>query len=209
MRSHTSLEPSRTLKRYIRKGVPGPMRREVWMRTSGTRRAQDKEPNLYADLLRMIADPDISDMIKIDLPRTFPNNIYFQGLQNRLYNVLIAYSNSNRRIGYCQGFNYIAGLIMIVTKDEEATFWLLRHLVEYVAPDYHTKTMTGLVTDIGVLCELVRAEVPEVYAHVKRLNLSWAVIVTKWFICLYAEVLPAETVLRIWDCVFAEGYKVR
>lgn len=33
-------------------------------------------------------------------------------------------------------------------------------------------------------------------------------IASKWFICIFAEVLPAETVLRIWDCVFAEGYKV-
>jgi TBC1 domain family member 6 len=34
------------------------------------------------------------------------------------------------------------------------------------------------------------------------------VIVTKWFICAFAEVLPVETVLRIWDCVFSEGVKI-
>lgn len=33
-------------------------------------------------------------------------------------------------------------------------------------------------------------------------------IASKWFICLFAEVLPVETVLRLWDCVFSEGYKV-
>lgn len=40
-------------------------------------------------------------------------------------------------------------------------------------------------------------------------GLPYAVIASKWFICIFAEVLPAETVLRIWDCVFAEGYKVK
>lgn len=39
-------------------------------------------------------------------------------------------------------------------------------------------------------------------------GLPYAVIASKWFICIFAEVLPVETVLRIWDCVFAEGYKV-
>lgn len=39
-------------------------------------------------------------------------------------------------------------------------------------------------------------------------GLPCAVISTKWLICLFAEVLPTETVLRIWDCVFNEGYKV-
>lgn len=38
--------------------------------------------------------------------------------------------------------------------------------------------------------------------------MPWAMGTTKWFICLYADVLPTETVLRIWDCLFAEGSKI-
>jgi len=40
------------------------------------------------------------------------------------------------------------------------------------------------------------------------IGLPYPVIASKWFICIFAEVLPVETVLRIWDCVFAEGYKI-
>ena len=69
--------------------------------------------------------------------------------------------------------------------------------------------MTGLITDIAVLRDLLQSRVPDVCLHIDQCGLPWAVITTKWLICLFAEVLPIETVLRIWDCIFLEGYKVR
>lgn len=108
----------------------------------------------------------------------------------------------------CQGLNYIAGLLLIVTKDETASFWLLKHLVENVASDYHTKTMFGLQRDMYVIEALVRLQQPIIYEKVMELGLPFAVILPKWLICLFAEVLPVETVLRIWDVMFAEGWKI-
>lgn len=125
-----------------------------------------------------------------------------------LYNVLSAYAHSNPVVGYCQGFNYIAGLILLVTKDEEATYWLLKHLVEVVAIEYHSKNMRGLQRDIFVISELVKSRTPLINEKVLELGIPWAVILTKWLICLFSEVLPVETVLRIWDVLFAEGYKI-
>lgn len=202
------LKVNRTLKRFIRKGVPLQYRKLVWFKTSGAFAAQRAEPNLYADLLRMNHDSEIAEAIKIDLPRTFPNNIFFGTVTSQLYNILIAFSNYDRRIGYCQGLNYVAGLLLLVSKDEEVTFWLLKHLLQEVTPDYHVKSMSGLIKDIGVMVELIRMHVPEVHQHVRSIGLSWTVILTKWFICIFAEVLPTETVLRIWDCIFSEGHKV-
>lgn len=49
------------------------------------------------------------DAIRIDLPRTFPENIFFENIRTPLFNVLVAYANHNKEIGYCQGLNYIAG----------------------------------------------------------------------------------------------------
>lgn len=49
------------------------------------------------------------EAIKIDLPRTFPENIVFGRYRRPLFNVLIASASYNPDIGYCQGLNYIAG----------------------------------------------------------------------------------------------------
>ena len=68
--------------------------------------------------------------------------------------------------------------------------------------------MPGLTTDFKVLAEIARKDVPVLARHIDALQMPWALICSKWFICLYAEVLPTETVLRIWDCLFAEGSKM-
>lgn len=100
------------------------------------------------------------------------------------------------------------GLILIVTKNEEWTFWLLKILVEDTIQNYHTKTMRGLIIDIGVLRELIDMRAPEICEHLDRVGMPFPVVTTKWFICMFSEVLPVETVLRVWDCLFLEGSKV-
>jgi len=198
----------RRLKRFIRKGVPLSLRLSVWMKVSGAERAYNTNPNVYNLVLNTQYQKEIVEIIKIDIPRTFPENIYFDVHKNELFNVLVAFAHQNTAVGYCQGLNYIAGLILIVTKNEASTFWLLKHLVENVAPEYHTRTMFGLQRDIHVIAELVRRREPLINEKVNELGIPWAVILTKWLICLFAEVLPVETVLRVWDVMFAEGYKI-
>lgn len=60
---------------------------------------------------------------------------------------------------------------MLATKSEETSFWLLKVLVEKILPDYYTKTMDGLIVDIEVLSELVKAKVPDVHQHVINLGM--------------------------------------
>ncbi|MCQ2818477.1 MAG: TBC domain-containing protein [archaeon] len=59
-------------------------------------------------------------IIKLDLPRTFPNETFFQSKENldKLHRILIAYSRRNALVGYCQGFNFLAGRILQIMIDE-------------------------------------------------------------------------------------------
>ena len=54
----------------------------------------------------------------------------------------------------------------------------------------------------------LRAKCPLVHAHVESFRLPWALVCSKWLVCAFADVLPVETTLRLWDCLFAEGSKV-
>ncbi len=64
-------------------------------------------PNLYKELLDEAHDNEVVSSICVDLPRTFPDNIFFNQsdqseLRNQLFRVLCAYAHHNKRVGYCQ-----------------------------------------------------------------------------------------------------------
>uniref|UniRef100_A0A8D9EUY4 Growth hormone-regulated TBC protein 1 n=2 Tax=Cacopsylla melanoneura TaxID=428564 RepID=A0A8D9EUY4_9HEMI len=211
---------SKKVKRYLRKGIPIDHRPQIWMIISNAAELKKSihqarhygTGGYYAFMLNnKILDPDIGETIRTDLPRTFPENIFFRNSlehQQQLSRILKVFALDEKDIGYCQGLNYIAALILLVTKHEENTYWIFRSVVNKYFSDYYTKTLTGVVRDIDVLSELVRIKMPHLYDHIAKVGVPWPVIATKWFICMFADVLPVETVLRIWDCLFVEGPKI-
>lgn len=42
-----------------------------------------------------------------------------------LFNVLLAYANYDTQIGYVQGLNYIAAMLLMHIQEEENVFWCL------------------------------------------------------------------------------------
>ncbi|KAL3281115.1 hypothetical protein HHI36_004337 [Cryptolaemus montrouzieri] len=200
------------LRRFVRKGVPLDLRSIVWMQVSEAQVLKDASPANYYNIRKtQINNPALIEMIKIDVPRTFPDNINFisqEYLSKQMFNVLATFAHQNSEVGYCQGLNYITGLLLLVTKNEEVSFWLLKVLVENILPKYSVTNMSGLLVDLDVLDELVARFDVDIHRHIRKIGMPWAMVTTKWFICLFCEVLPTETVLRIWDCIFYEGSKI-
>ena len=63
----------------------------------------------------------VTRKIAKDLGRTFPGNEEFKTNhelgENRLYNVLKAYSAYDPETGYCQGMNFITGMLLLMIPD--------------------------------------------------------------------------------------------
>lgn len=207
----TFIAKSKKVKRFCRKGIPNGHRALIWMCVSGADEKMKNNPNTYRNLIMSQKDETLMDTIDLDLHRTFPENIYFatsDGLRKPLRNVLAAVSHKNADQGYCQGLNFIVGLLLLIIKDEEKVFWLVDTLINDLLPDYYSPDMKAIKIDQELLGEIIRWKDPEVFAHIEKHSVSWCLIGTKWFICLFADVLPVETVFRIWDCLFYEGSKI-
>jgi len=214
-------------KRFCRKGSTKTQRPRIWMDVSGATALLHSQTGVYDALrqLDMSDHPDFGDavrQIEQDLHRTFPENVYFWSpfddekdchVQipekiSQLRNVLTVYSLNNERRGYCQGLNYIAGLTLLITEQEEQAFWLMQVLLTKLIPDYFSISMKAVRVDMWVLEELVRKKLPLLYKHLLAGSVTVPLICAKWFLCLYVDTLPTESVLRVWDSLFFEGWKV-
>jgi len=210
---------SRQIKRFCRKGIPSEYRTQVWMDLSGAKRKMNQNPNLFTKMINLPPtegagnSAKVESQINTDLDRTFPDNIYFSDNSTNdhkimLFQVLKAYGNYRPEIGYCQGINYLAGLLLLVTKNAEKSFWLLTCLIDDILPCFYDSTMAHTLTELDVLSHLISEKLPEVSERMKNEYKPWMIISSKWFICLFIDILPIETVLRVWDCMFCEGSKI-
>ncbi|XP_067906571.1 TBC1 domain family member 30 isoform X2 [Heterodontus francisci] len=140
-----------------------------------------------------------------------------------LKRVLLAYARWNKFVGYCQGFNVLAALILEVMEGNEGdALKVMIYLIDKVLPEsYFANNLRALSVDMAVFRDLLRIKLPELSQYLDNLqkgaNKESAgsyeppltnVFTMQWFLTLFATCLPNHTVLRIWDSVFFEGSEV-
>ncbi|KOM46351.1 hypothetical protein LR48_Vigan07g005500 [Vigna angularis] len=146
-----------------------------------------------------------------DLPRTFPGHPWLDTPEGHaaLRRVLVAYSFRDSDVGYCQGLNYVAALLLLVMKTEEDAFWMLAVLLENVlVNDCYTNNLSGCHVEQRVFKDLLAKKCPRIASHLESLEFDVSLVATEWFLCLFSKSLPSETTLRVWDVIFNEGAKV-
>eukprot|EP01124_Arcella_intermedia_P011051 TRINITY_DN17540_c0_g1_i3.p1 TRINITY_DN17540_c0_g1~~TRINITY_DN17540_c0_g1_i3.p1 ORF type:complete len:1361 (+),score=321.98 TRINITY_DN17540_c0_g1_i3:55-4137(+) len=148
--------------------------------------------------------------IEIDLPRTFPNNVYFKKnkVQNSLRRILHAYTWHRPDVGYCQSMNFLVA-IMLFFVDEEMGFWLLCSIIDNVLPPgYFSQDLLGLRIDVEVFKVIFAQRLPKLSKHFDNMNVEAHSFIYQWFLSLYINVFPAEMAMRFLDCLFYDGSKM-
>mmetsp|Transcript_32287 Transcript_32287/g.58611 ORF Transcript_32287/g.58611 Transcript_32287/m.58611 type:complete len:402 (-) Transcript_32287:8-1213(-) len=195
------------------RGIPSQFRAEVWKAALG---CQHAKPGVYQELLS--TENKWLRIIEIDMPRTFPDDPYFDDKQQQsLLRVLHAYSNMCPDVGYCQGMNYVAGFLLLVAQDgdftsgprrkaeEEETFWMFVALMDRGLSGFYQRTFPLLRRYLAAFDELVAETMPELQSHFDKENVQHAVYLHQWCLTLFIGSVPRPMALTFWDAIVCGG----
>ncbi|XP_019102538.1 PREDICTED: TBC1 domain family member 8B-like [Camelina sativa] len=215
----------------VRGGTPMALRGELWQAFVGVkkRRVKNYYQNLlaadslgngieqehmqHADEKGSSTDPlavveKWKGQIEKDLPRTFPGHPALDDdFRNALRRLLTAYARHNPSVGYCQAMNFFAALLLLLMPEENA-FWSLIGIIDDYFNDYYSEEMIESQVDQRVLEELIRERFPKLVHHLDYLGVQVACVTGPWFLSIFINMLPWESVLRVWDVLLFEGNRV-
>lgn len=143
--------------------------------------------------------------IEKDIPRTYTVASFGD---RELFRVLIALAYIKPNIGYCQGLNFVAGILLLVLQSEEVAFWLLLGMMQ----KYHMETlfMYG-VPDLPLrehqMQHFIKSYLPDLHLHLRKAGIGSELFLSKWIMTVYASYLPLDTLLHVWDCFMMQGWK--
>ncbi|KAG8645182.1 rab GTPase-activating protein 1 isoform X3 [Manihot esculenta] len=225
-----SLFPWKELEVLVRGGVPMALRGELWQAFVGVRTRRVE--NYYQDLLASdsisgnhVEQQSNSDskssttdpismtekwkgQIEKDLPRTFPGHPALDDDgRNALRRLLTAYARHNPSVGYCQAMNFFAAFLLLLMPEENA-FWTLMGIIDDYFDGYYSEEMIESQVDQLVLEELVRERFPKLVNHLDYLGVQVVWVTGPWFLSIFMNMLPWESVLRVWDVLLFEGNRV-
>ncbi|XP_071742694.1 uncharacterized protein, partial [Rutidosis leptorrhynchoides] len=143
-----------------------------------------------------------------DLPRTFPGHpaLNEEG-RNSLRRVLLAYARHNPDVGYCQAMNFFAAMLLLMMPEENA-FWTLVGMIDDYFEGYFTTDMIESQVDQLVFEDLMRERYPKLVNHFDLMGVEMGWICGPWFLSIFVNIIPWESVLRVWDVLLFEGNRV-
>uniref|UniRef100_A0A8C7AN44 TBC1 domain family member 30 n=1 Tax=Neovison vison TaxID=452646 RepID=A0A8C7AN44_NEOVI len=212
-------------------GIPKEWRRKVWLTLADQYLHSiaidwDKTMRFTFNERSNPDDDSMGIQIVKDLHRTGCSSYCGQEAeQDRvvLKRVLLAYARWNKNVGYCQGFNILAALILEVVEGNEGdALKIMIYLIDKVLPEsYFVNNLRALSVDMAVFRDLLSLKLPELSQHLDTLQRTankesgggyepplTNVFTMQWFLTLFATCLPHHTVFKIWDSVFFEGSEI-
>jgi len=197
------------------KGIPDRWRRAAWdllmSRFSRTGKLEmQRLGEEYRDALEKPSTYDVQ--IDLDVPRTISGHIMFRTRygsgQRSLFHVLHSFSLRCTHCGYVQGMGPIAATLLCYFEPEHVYASLVRLHDAYAMHTIFSPGFPGLLEAIYVQERITEQMMPDVYTAFKNQMISTTSYATKWYITLFANSVPFQTQLRLWDVFLFEGQDV-
>ena len=187
--------------------LPEKYRKEFWLISSGAKRDLINNKNYYYNLLQNYPKKiPYEENINLDLKRTFPELEFFKKEENlkKMKNILLAFAMRNISIGYCQGFNFIVGKLLMIIENEEETFWVFTNICEnYLSFDFYLQ-FTGVRIDIEIIKKIIFLIDPKM-SNNENFQLSISNLIAQCFISLFSNYVNDNILFSIWDSFFIYG----
>ena len=101
----------------------------------------------------------------------------------------------------------LVGIALQVFPEEDA-FWCLVTILHKLMPEnYFSGSLLGAIADQMVLSDLIMEKIPKLGHHMEKFGIEPHLICLNWFITVFADVMPTDMVLKIWDTFLLDGRK--
>lgn len=197
-------KPKNIIESLIFKGIPLNLKGRVWKHMLKKKGFKSIETSEYMNLKNRKSGFEYQ--IHVDIQRTFRGHKLFaesfsEG-QCKLFRVLVAYSNYNPSVGYCQGMASFVGLLLMYFSEYDCFNMLINILIKLSTLfDHDLSLLTPLLT---LQKEMLILVTPEIFYILKNENVDLRLFVYSWYLTLFSR-FDIKLTLRIWDIFIFYG----
>ena len=146
-----------------------------------------------------------------DLPRTFPKDTSFNKNSPsyyKLFNILTAYSNFNKQIGYAQGLNFIGAIGLSLFDTEQEVFVFLDGLLNrFDLIKYMGISNKNLVKNLEYFSFILNKYVFDIICFFKNKLLNHEFFSTNWILTLFSNCMNKNSLVVVWCFMIIFGWK--
>eukprot|EP00890_Picochlorum_soloecismus_P005899 jgi/Picsp_1/630/NSC_00626-R1_tbc1 domain family member 4 len=195
--------------RRVFNDVPANMRTELWMsqlHSKGGKGAMAVE--MFEEYVSRGLDPHVLTEIDKDTHRTFPGHATLSSEKghNAMLKVLGAYAVLDPEVGYSQGMNFLAGILLTYLSPPEAFGALTLVMQDRGLRDlYKPNGMTHLQARLWQLSRLIPKDLE---AHMEENMILPVLYASSWLLTCFASEFPIKFAARVMDVVITDSYDI-
>eukprot|EP00347_Sterkiella_histriomuscorum_P000255 403376585 len=167
----------------------------------------ESEDKSIPETSRKLSSKVIEEVSK-DLKRTHTSALMKTEVGwEQLRRVLLAIGYVVPEVGYCQGMNFIASVLITVLENEEQAFWAFLEML--ITRDMKTLFLPG-VPELHLknfqMAQLIKFHMPKLFSHLRQIQMTTDYFTSKWIMTLFACFLPYEVLPHIFDMFLMDGW---